>query len=204
MRNRDRGAVLVETAFMLPLILLLVFGIIEFSLAFQSSATLADATRVAGRAAAKVGHTEDFETVVANAASATVSNLPKEATPRYLLIYEPNASGLPGDLEDGFPNLGQVVSCGGIGAEKCWVMEWDAASRSFEPVTGTVWPYTEHDVCTPPYGRIGIAVIAEYAPLTGLFDPLLRRTAKAGNWNPMTDIAIFNFDPNVDIECDAE
>lgn len=48
MRNRlhdDRGAAAVELALVLPVLLVLIFGIVEFSRAFQVQATLAAAAR---------------------------------------------------------------------------------------------------------------------------------------------------------------
>jgi Flp pilus assembly protein TadG len=51
-RNRDRGAAAVEFALLLPLLLLLVFGIIDFGRAINAQITLTQAAREGARLAA--------------------------------------------------------------------------------------------------------------------------------------------------------
>ena len=47
-REGERGAVLVETAILIPIILIITFGLIEFSMVYQSSSTGAGAARARG------------------------------------------------------------------------------------------------------------------------------------------------------------
>jgi Flp pilus assembly protein TadG len=51
-RSRDeRGAALIETAILIPVVILITFGLIEFSSAYQSSAVAASTARSAARTA---------------------------------------------------------------------------------------------------------------------------------------------------------
>lgn len=53
--QRERGAVLVEMAFMLPVLVLLIFGSLEFGLIFKERLTIASAASSAARTGATMG-----------------------------------------------------------------------------------------------------------------------------------------------------
>lgn len=57
----DRGAALVEMAVVLPLLVLLVFGIIEFGLLFREKMTIASAATSAARTGATMGTREEAD-----------------------------------------------------------------------------------------------------------------------------------------------
>ena len=61
--GRDRGAVMVEMAIVVPIFLLLVFGMLEFGLAFKNKLTMAHAANQATRRATVLGNdaTADIE-----------------------------------------------------------------------------------------------------------------------------------------------
>lgn len=48
-RNKERGAALIEFVLVIPLLLLLIFGIIEFSVLFYDKAVITNASREAAR-----------------------------------------------------------------------------------------------------------------------------------------------------------
>jgi Flp pilus assembly protein TadG len=54
-RPRDRGTAAVEFALVLPVALLVIFGIIDFGRMFNAQITLTEATRESARAAALIG-----------------------------------------------------------------------------------------------------------------------------------------------------
>src|SRR4051794_3677004 len=68
----ERGTVVVESALALPLFLLLIFGTMEFGLAFRSYLTLANSTRDAARFSSTLGNDADADFQTINEA---VSNL---------------------------------------------------------------------------------------------------------------------------------
>jgi hypothetical protein len=57
-RRRDRGAAAVEFALVLPVLLLIIFGIIDFGRMLTAKITLTEAAREGARAAALVGSAE--------------------------------------------------------------------------------------------------------------------------------------------------
>ena len=90
-RRRERGQSLVELAFALPIFLVLVFGIVDFSLGLKSWITITNAAREGARfAAVSCGTATDDSDVVAKTEEAaadlssdvtvTVTNCPGDAT----------------------------------------------------------------------------------------------------------------------------
>lgn len=59
--KNQRGTALVEMAIAAPLLILLVFGIMEFGLAFQVRLTVSNGTQSAGRVVAALGNAEDAD-----------------------------------------------------------------------------------------------------------------------------------------------
>lgn len=91
----ERGAVLVETAILLPLILLLVFGIIEFSALYQSAAQVTDGTRASARTGSALARDEGYAVKIADAATSALSKMPS-TSPEEIWIYRANDRGYPG------------------------------------------------------------------------------------------------------------
>ncbi len=59
--RREDGATLVEMAFVLPVLILLIFGAVEFGLAFKERLTIASAANSAGRTGATMGDEDDAD-----------------------------------------------------------------------------------------------------------------------------------------------
>ena len=74
-KRRDRGAAAVEFALVLPVLVVIVFGIIDFGRMLNAKIVLTQAAREGARAAA-VGTKEDGETWARNAASGLGINAP--------------------------------------------------------------------------------------------------------------------------------
>jgi Flp pilus assembly protein TadG len=70
----EHGQATVEFALVLPVLLLVVFGIVQFGIAFNNSLTLADAVRAAARAAVVNG--QDLGTATTAAQQAAASSAP--------------------------------------------------------------------------------------------------------------------------------
>ncbi len=69
-RPTDRGSTLVETALMLPLLVLLVFGVVEFGRAYNAQVTLTHAAREGVR---ELALTRDSTAAASRAVSAATS-----------------------------------------------------------------------------------------------------------------------------------
>lgn len=61
LRKREEGATLVEMAFVLPVLILLIFGALEFGLAFKERLTISSAANSAGRTGATMGTRADAD-----------------------------------------------------------------------------------------------------------------------------------------------
>lgn len=60
-RKKEEGAALVEMAFVLPVLFLLIFGALEFGLVFKERLTIASAAASAGRTGATMGTREEAD-----------------------------------------------------------------------------------------------------------------------------------------------
>ncbi len=164
---RERGAAVVEAVLIFPLLLLLVFGVINYGLAFSDGATLRSSTRSGARiGAAQSKQATQYSSVVSavNRAVAGVST----AVPQQLWIY--NASGVP----EGGP-----ASC--AASASCTTILWDPGSKSFPtstPAGGWAWDPSTQWTCPGHSDRIGVTVIANFSFITGLFggDRTLKET----------------------------
>lgn len=85
---RDRGAVMIEAIVVLPLLILLVFGISEFGFVFRSTITIASTTRSAARVSSNVANARgaDYETLNTIIASFGSSSIALEDV-EHVLIY---------------------------------------------------------------------------------------------------------------------
>ncbi len=90
----ERGAALVEFAMLTPLFLLLLFGIIEFGLAFRTQLTVSNAVQQAGRVAATLGNDLDMDYETLASMQQGLNNLPG-GTIKWVHIYNADTSGNP-------------------------------------------------------------------------------------------------------------
>jgi len=77
-RGSEAGAAMVEFALVLPLLLLLTFGIIEFALVFNANSNVAHATRAGGRTAGISSTDPQLEYKAAEAAASALNVSPSD------------------------------------------------------------------------------------------------------------------------------
>jgi Flp pilus assembly protein TadG len=169
----EQGAVLVEFAIILPLLLTITFGIIEFSGAFHDSAIAADAARAGGRVGSALATQPGYSDSVVQAVDAAFATLPANA-PQELWIYKANANGYPGS-GNGF------TTCDA----NCIEYVWSSSTKAFVAQGGGGWPAASHQVCTEPYDEIGVYVKINHTFFTGFFGPSVT----------ITDHSVFRFEP---------
>jgi len=75
MRNRQRGAAAVELAIILPFLVVLVFGMIEFGIMFYDKAVLANASREGARAGITGLGDPEIKQIVLNYCNVNLVNL---------------------------------------------------------------------------------------------------------------------------------
>jgi Flp pilus assembly protein TadG len=156
----ERGAAVVEAAIILPLLLMLTFGALEFGLAFRDSAGVASASRSGARIGSAMPAQDGFQDSARMSVNEAVKDL-THSTPVALVIYKANTA-------TGLPVSGTFASCG-----DCYRYAWDAAAKQFSSTaSGEPWTAAEQEaeLCTPGgTAAIGVYLEAQHDFITGLF-----------------------------------
>jgi TadE-like protein len=171
----ERGAVLVETAILIPVIILITFGLIEFSSAYQSASVATGAVRAAARTASAEALLPTFATDAATAA-ATALHTVGATEPQVLWIYRANASGLP--------ESGGFTNC----TTHCISYNWNSTTKTFDTSTpgGGGWLYNTQNACnSASWDSVGVYVKLNHKYITKLF----------GSSIDLTDHAVFRLEP---------
>jgi Flp pilus assembly protein TadG len=179
--EHERGAALVETVVLLPLVLLIVFGIVEFSSAYHDASVTSDASRAGGRIASAQARNPSYATNAAESVSAALRTLPND-TPQELWIYRANNEGFPGTGDD-------FSSC----TSSCIRYTWDpgADDWNYDAPGGGGWDAATHQVCSEPFDQIGVYVQIRHSFVTNLFGATL----------DLDDHSVFRFEPTPSAVC---
>jgi Flp pilus assembly protein TadG len=182
-KRGERGAVLVETVVVLPLVLLLVFGIVEWSAAYHDSSVTADAARAGGRIASAQARNPDYATNAAASVAAALSTLPSGSV-QEMWVYKANSNGYPGTGTD-------FSSCGA----NCIKYTWNSATKQFNTSTpqGGGWAASTQQVCSEPFDQIGIYVKIRHYFVTHIFGASIT----------LTDHSVFRFEPTPSAVCSS-
>jgi len=177
-RDGERGAVLVETAILIPIILMITFGLIEFSMVYQSSSTGAGAARSAARTASAEAKLPSYATDAAAAAATALKTVGSDE-PVEMWVYKANNLGYPGAVgSTGFA----------VCATSCIKYAWIPASRAFDIANpgGSGWSYLTQQACdVANWDSVGVYVKLQHKYLTSLF----------GTTITLTDHAVFRLEP---------
>jgi Flp pilus assembly pilin Flp len=196
LRNEERGAALVEFTFIAVLLFTILFGIVEFGLAFRDRLTVANATQTAARVGSALGDDlrADFE--VLKSLEQSLQTLPNSGigVVRYVDIFEADGVGEPKSSCPGgdcnryiyFPNF--TATC-----------DWSPCP---DPATGGAlgggWAAddVDRDVVLPNLDVMGVRVTFAHDWVTGGLVPLPNvdcdGTPGAGCWE---DVAIMRLEP---------
>jgi Flp pilus assembly protein TadG len=154
-RTGDEGAVAVEAALVTPLIVLLLFGTIEFGLALKDWLNVTSAVRSGARIASAEprlsSYADDTMTQVKNA---LVANNPPVAT---LIVYKADADG-------NALGAASVAAC-----TVCVKYTWDQAGKTFATPAAGSWPATSHNACFGEQDRVGVYLEITHPTVTKLF-----------------------------------
>ena len=93
--DRERGAVLVEMAIVVPILILLVFGMLEFGLAFKDKLTMAHAVNQATRNATVLGTDQRADFEILSAFEAGMVGAVSIDTVTHVDIFKADANGNP-------------------------------------------------------------------------------------------------------------
>ncbi len=178
-RGSDRGAVAVEAAFIFPLLVLILFGIIEFSLFLRDHVALAAAVRSGARTASAEPRMSTFGSDAAGAVLKAGTGMPF-STVQEMWVYEANAGGYPTNGGSASATTGDFNTC----TTRCMVYTYSGGT--FTKTSGT-WDHTLVNACPGDAGmtNVGVRIKAHHGFVTGLF----------GTTVDITDHAVLRFEP---------
>jgi len=156
-RRREGGAVAVEAALVTPLLLLLIFGIIEFGMFFKDYLAVSSASRAGVRIASAEPRMATFADDAANAVLREGAALNPELIEE-VWVYDADSDGYP---EGG---SGSFTSC-----SPCVKYKYDSATETMKAYSDT-WPASAQNACQNDPGRdsVGIYVQYEHTSVSGL------------------------------------
>jgi hypothetical protein len=177
----ERGAALVEMTILLPVVLLIVFGVIEFSSAYHDASITADAARAGGRIASAQARNPSYATNAAQAVASALKTLPS-TEPQEMWVYRSNTLGYPGSGSD-------FSAC----ATNCIKYTWNSTTKDWNYSTpgGSGWDASLHQVCQEPFDEIGIYVKIRHDFVTRLFGATVM----------LDDHSVFRFEPTPSAVC---
>jgi hypothetical protein len=171
----ERGAILVEAAFVLPVMILFVMAIIEFGLAFKDLQTVFTATRVGARTASAEPRQFGYADDVVNAMKSSLSAIPSGQW-QELWVYKAQP--------DGKPDTGGFSSC-----TICVRYHWDGANwikdQDTWPASGGVSPQYACGGVSPGPDALGVYLKVRHDMLTGFF----------GSAKTLTDNTVVRLEP---------
>jgi Flp pilus assembly protein TadG len=170
-RSDERGAAAVEFALILPVLMLILFGIIEWSLMFKDSLTVASATRAGARTASAEPRTAAFADNTALAVARAVTALPSKSI-QELWVYKARA--------DGMPDSGSFSSC-----TTCVKFSWDSVGKKFTRKPGTDWDPATQNACAGTSDAVGVYLKVDHEFITGFIAPN----------RVLTDHTVMNLEP---------
>jgi Flp pilus assembly protein TadG len=217
-RRDERGAAAVEAALITPILVLLIFGIIEFSFVLRDytvvSSDVRNAARIASTGAGNGAGTCDSYSgapvctpasspALAQAAADAIqregSAMPTDAI-NYILVYKANSKGYPctssacTDTNTTMPsNCSGYTSC----VRFTWQANANGGAGAFRYADGS-WTSSSISACFPgnasnPLDRVGVYMNATHRMMTGLF----------GSSVTVTDHAAFDFEPLPSASCNG-
>jgi Flp pilus assembly protein TadG len=159
----DRGASAVEAAIVTPVVMMLLFGIIELGFVFKDYLAVAGAVRAGVRTASANPRVANFAQVAANKVAQTGGAMNfSDVKQLWVFKVDPNTN-----KTIGFTNYSDC--------SYCVKFKWDSGTKAFVPITGAgapTWAYTDQSACSlsigGPLDRIGVYLQLKHDPFTGL------------------------------------
>lgn len=153
--RRDRGAVAVEAALFMPLIVLLVLGMLEYGLVIKDASAASAAVRAGARTASAMPRQATYADTTANQVSAAIKGKYTDTAIQALWIYRARSDGLPD---------GGIDSC-----SVCAKYTWDGGSDKFVLASNN-WPAVTQNACvTGPPNSVGVMVRINHGSVTNMF-----------------------------------
>ena len=157
----DRGASAVEAAIVTPVVMVLLFGIIELGFVFKDYLAVAGAVRAGVRTASANPRMATFAQVAANKVAQTGGAM-NFSDVKQLWVFKVDPTT---NKTIGFTNFSDC--------SYCVKFRWDSGTNAFVPITGgDTWASTTQNACSlsigGPLDRIGVYIQLKHDPFTGL------------------------------------
>ena len=191
----ERGASLIEFTIVASLLFTLLFGIVEFGLAFRDRLTVSNATQGAVRVGSALGSADESDFQVLLSLEQSLSTLPNSGlgVVKFVDIYQANASGNP---VSGCPGTNCNRYLYSPGAPLCdWTPCPDVGNGGSY---GGTWLPSGRDDALPNLAVMGVTVTFAHNWVTGGIVPLPNvqcdGTPGAGCWE---DTGIMRLEPQI-------
>lgn len=187
--NGERGAALVEFSLVVILMMTLIFGILEFSLAWSVKSQAQAAVRSGGRTASAMTRSNSL-TVNAAAAVGSALKSVDETEPEYVMIYRVayNGSGAP------------PASCG----SNCSKFAWNPATQDFNTTNdlGGGWPASaQQNNCTAGVGADQFDQVGVYVKVNHPYLVIQNFVPGMANEVTLDPYAVFRLEPSSSTSC---
>lgn len=181
-RHGERGAVAVEAAFITPVLVLLLFGIMEVGVLIHDNLMMSQAVRSAARTAVAMPRVEGFDDAAAEAAASVLGGGAGRQVEELVIYRADPSSG--GPATGGAPS-----SC----VADCVRYRWDGGSNTFHKVSGAEWDAADQQACgaSGQNDYVGVEVRARHEWVSGLF----------GSGFEMTERAVMRLEPKLGGAC---
>ena len=156
--GRERGAVAIEAAFVLPIMVMLGIGILTFGQAYSDASITSGSTRTGARLASAIyAPATDKDAAAASILAAIQSDLAnlRSATPVEVWVYK-------ADPTTGLPPSGGFTTCSGA----CMRWRWDTATSAFLARQGS---WTQPNGCGQQTDYVGVWIKANLNLNTAFF-----------------------------------
>ncbi len=178
--DRQRGAVMVEAAFVIPVMILLFFGLTQLAFGMNSASTSVGASRTGARLASSTyaGAARSGDAARLNSALDAIrtsverdlDGLPMQGTPVRLWVYEADAAGQP--------------SSGSTCSTSCIRWTWDGTR--FASRAGT---WSDPDACGAEVDSVGVRVVVDHDITSPFLSDITIHRATTMRLEPITDSA---------------
>ena len=211
-RRPERGAVAVEAALITPVILMLVLGIVEFSLALRDHVSVTSAVRTGARMATtnsalnagngtcepdvpglppvppcSPANTPAFAQLAAQAVQQTGTAMPKDSID-YIFVYKANDKGYPG--ANGATTMPASITACAAATTPCVAYKWQDSRDRFIYAGGT-WSAKSVNACPATADSVGVYMHVTHGFITKMFGASIA----------LGDRAVMRFEPLPTASC---
>ncbi|HEX9853901.1 MAG TPA: TadE/TadG family type IV pilus assembly protein [Acidimicrobiia bacterium] len=193
-RRFERGTTILEFTIVASLLFSMLFGIIEFGLAFRDRLTISNATQNAARVGAARGDDADADFEILKAMESSLSNLPNTGIQivKFVDVFRATTAGLPASGCPGAACNRYTYTPGGPGCD------WNPCPDPDAGYSGWPWNPSSRDVALPDLEVLGVRTTFSHNWITGGLIPLpnVDCTGAPGT-SCWVDIALFRQEPQV-------